>query len=66
MKRSEIQGFEFPYFALLHTGYIATNTRHLPYAAPSIGAFVGNSPLGVRQGSRTLSKGQGVPFDNPR
>jgi hypothetical protein len=29
-----------------------------PYAAPSIGAFIGNSPLGVRQGCRTLSKGQ--------
>jgi hypothetical protein len=39
MKHSEIQVFEFPYFALLHTGYIATNTRHLPCAAPSTGSF---------------------------
>jgi len=28
------------------------------YAAPSIGAFVGNSPLGSRQGCRELAKGQ--------
>jgi hypothetical protein len=34
----------------------------IPYAAPSIGAFVGNSPLGVRQGCRTLPEGQGCPF----
>jgi hypothetical protein len=36
----------------------AYNYPYLPYAAPSIGAFIGNSPLGVRQGSRTLSTGQ--------
>ncbi len=30
---------------------------HLPYAAPSIGAFIGNSPLGVRQGCRTVAGG---------
>jgi len=29
-----------------------------PYAAPSTGAFAGNSPLGVRQGGRTLAEGQ--------
>jgi hypothetical protein len=34
----------------------------IPYAAPSIGAFVGNSPLGVWQGGRTLTEGQGCPF----
>jgi hypothetical protein len=30
----------------------------LPYAAPSTGGFGGNSPLGVRQGCRTLPEGQ--------
>ncbi len=39
-----------------------TITRPFPYAAPSIGAFFGNSPLGVRQGCRTLPEGQGCPF----
>jgi hypothetical protein len=29
-----------------------------PYAAPSTGVKVGNSPRGVRQGCRTLPKGQ--------
>jgi hypothetical protein len=29
-----------------------------PYAAPSTGAFAGNSPLGVRQGGRTSAEGQ--------
>jgi hypothetical protein len=29
-----------------------------PYAAPSTVIFVGNSPIGVRQGCRTLPKGQ--------
>jgi hypothetical protein len=37
----------------------------LPYAALSIGAFIGNSLLGVRQGCLTLSKGQGSPFRQP-
>jgi hypothetical protein len=35
--------------------------RHLfliPYAAPSTVVFVGNGPQGVRQGCRTLPKGQ--------
>jgi hypothetical protein len=31
---------------------------YLPFAAPSTGAFTGNSPSGVRQGGRTLTKGQ--------
>jgi hypothetical protein len=29
-----------------------------PYAAPSTGAFVENSPLGVRQGCSTSAEGQ--------
>ncbi len=37
----------------------------IPYAAPSTGAFDRNSPLGVRQGCRTLPKGQEAPFGNP-
>ena len=30
----------------------------IPYAAPSADIFIGNSPIGVRQGCRTLPKGQ--------
>jgi hypothetical protein len=30
----------------------------VPYAAPSTGAFVENSPPGVRQGGRTSAEGQ--------
>jgi hypothetical protein len=38
---------------------VLSNSRFLtPYAAPSTGVFIGNSPLGVRQGCRTLPKGQ--------
>jgi len=36
----------------------ASATDLIPYAAPSTGAFGGNSPLGGRQGCRTLTKGQ--------
>ncbi|MGZ5575401.1 MAG: hypothetical protein ACXWEV_00860 [Methylobacter sp.] len=36
----------------------AGGTNSIPYAAPSTGAFAGNSPSGVRQGGRTLAKGQ--------
>jgi hypothetical protein len=37
----------------------------VPYAAPSTGAFDRNSPLGVRQGCRTLPKGQEAPSATP-
>jgi hypothetical protein len=37
---------------------LAGETDLIPYAAPSTGAFGGNSPLGVRQGCPTLTKGQ--------
>jgi len=30
----------------------------LPFAAPSTGAFIEHSPLGVRQGCRTSAEGQ--------
>ena len=39
------------------------SSRH---AAPSTVAFDGNSPLGVRQGWRTLPEGQEAPSGNPR
>jgi hypothetical protein len=34
-------------------------TPQLPYATPSIGAFIGNSPLGVLQGMPHVVKGTG-------
>jgi len=37
----------------------------LPYAAPSTGAFIENSPEGGRQGCRTSAEGLGSPFCRP-
>jgi hypothetical protein len=42
-----------------------TISTHYPYAAPSTGGFIGNSPLGVRQGCRTLLEGQESLPANP-
>jgi hypothetical protein len=37
----------------------------VPSAAPSTGAFIGNSPLGAPQGCGALYVGAGSPFGQP-